>query len=470
MRSHHTPGALLLCTLLLGCSSDDPPAGDAAVLDHGPDAPLSDARVVDGNPTADATGATIVEKVFVGRAASLPVMLDLLTAGKRQFVAYYNKDRYMTVASRTLGSTTWTYFVTPSKLPWDGHNYVVMELDSDNQLHVSGNMHGSKLNYYRTTKPLDITTLTRVPAMVGKDETRVTYPTFLKGPKGELVFHYRAGQSGDGVTIFNRYDTATKTWSRLLDKPLFGAPGMNAYPHGPVMLGGAYHVAWVWRNTPNSATNHDPSYARSVDLVNWTRADGTKIALPITTQNGDIVDPVPTNSGLENFNIKVGIDGKGRPIVSYHKWDAQGDTQLYNARFEGKAWKIHQTSSWKGRYVPGSSASGPRLFIQPVRVEPDGGLSQAFSHWKESPDRNTNWRLDGATLKPIGTYPYLKNVIRALVYGTVTSPYPGMRPASIIGRGDKPEHRMYFLHWEVVDTKGSSWPPPTDMHVYKIKL
>jgi hypothetical protein len=40
----------------------------------------------------------------------------------------------------------------------------------------------------------------------------------------------------------------------------------------------------------------------------------------------------------------------------------------------------------------------------------------------------------------------------------------------LTGRGTKPEHRFYFLRWEVVDSKGSTWPPATDQHVYKLAL
>lgn len=247
-----------------------------------------------------------------------------------------------------------------------------MALDRSNNLHVAGNMHGVPLNYYRTTTALDVTSLTKVAKMVGTDEAKVTYPTFLHGPKGQLAFHYRSGDSGDGRRFFNSYDETKKTWSRLLDKPLFASPGMNAYPDGPVLLGGAFHVAWVWRDTPDSATNHDPSYARSPDLICWTKADGTKLTLPLTNTNSEIVDPVPVKSGLENFNIKVGVDHLHRPVVTYHKWDAKGDTQLFNARFEKSAWKRYQTSNWKGRYLPGSSSTGPKLFLFPVTVESGG--------------------------------------------------------------------------------------------------
>ena len=41
--------------------------------------------------------------------AGHPVGFCLLTQAPHQFVAYYDADRHMTVAQRTLDSTEWTY-------------------------------------------------------------------------------------------------------------------------------------------------------------------------------------------------------------------------------------------------------------------------------------------------------------------------------------------------------------------------
>ncbi len=41
-------------------------------------------------------------------------------------------------------------------------------------------------------------------------------------------------------------------------------------PQGPVRgPDGLFHVVWVWRDTPDRATNHHLSYARSRDLQRW---------------------------------------------------------------------------------------------------------------------------------------------------------------------------------------------------------
>src|SRR5690606_21597784 len=94
---------------------------------------------------------------------------------------------------------------------------------------------------------------------------------------------------------------------------------------------GRYHMCWVWRDTPDCATNHSLSYAVSADLVNWERSDGTPIPLPITFATGEIVDPVPPGGGLINGNARLGFDGEGRPVISYHKHDDNGHTNIFAA-------------------------------------------------------------------------------------------------------------------------------------------
>jgi hypothetical protein len=198
-----------------------------------------------------------------------PVGFAMLTHSNRQFLAYYSAERAMTLAQRELGTNVWTFVGLPSKLGWDSHNYVTLAVDNAGYLHVSGNMHCVPLVYFRSSKPLDIREMVPVHRMTGEREGRVTYPRFMKGPDGALLFTYRDGSSGNGSTIWNRYDSGSKAWSRLMREPLFDGQGlMNAYPHGPVLgQDGFYHLSWVWRDTPACETCHDLSYIRSRDLI-----------------------------------------------------------------------------------------------------------------------------------------------------------------------------------------------------------
>ncbi len=81
-----------------------------------------------------ATRVLDVAKVWSGH----PAGFALLTWGQKQFVAYYDDNRQMTVAQRTLDSDTWQYAKLDSQVGWDSHNYITMAADSDGYLHLCG--------------------------------------------------------------------------------------------------------------------------------------------------------------------------------------------------------------------------------------------------------------------------------------------------------------------------------------------
>jgi hypothetical protein len=413
-----------------------------------------------------------------------PVGFDLLTHGEHQFVAFYDAERRMTVAQRRLDSETWT-FVRPegrmlerrkrstTQLEWDSHNYLTMALDSEGHLHLAGNMHVDPLIYFRTTKPLDITTLTRIDRMVGENEDRCTYPVFMTGPNDELLFRYRDGSSGNGVDFYNQYDPKTQTWRRLLDRPLLDGQGkMNAYSRVPTLgPDGRYHLIWMWRDTPDCATNHDISYARSRDLVHWENCRGEPLTLPITLASDTIVDPVPPGGGMINMTQSLGFDSKDRPVVSYHKFDANGKTQAYSARLEDGKWRIYQTSDWDYRWeFSGGGSVGAEIRLGGIFVERDGGLSQTYSHVKHG---SGIWKLDEATLRPSGSYPPPP----ALLPGELrkpTSDFAGMSVRLQTGRGEGNVAGVkYVLRWETLgpnrDRPRKEGPAPSELKLYEVR-
>lgn len=402
-----------------------------------------------------------------------PVGFCLLTHGQTQYVGYYDDQRRMTVASRVLRDDVWEKQVLPSSVKWDSHNYITMAVDADGHLHVAGNMHGSPLTYFRTKRTGDVTSLERVASMTGENETRCTYPRFLRGPKDELLFTYRDGGSGNGITLYNVYDTATRSWRRLLDRPLLDGRGeVSAYPIGPTRgPDGLFHMCWVWRDTPDAETNHTLSYARSRDLVNWTKADGTPLELPLTQESADIIDPVPPRGGLLNGNTRLGFDAQQRVIVSYHKHDEHGHTQIYNARFEGGRWVLHEASDWDYHWEFGGRGSlGTGMRVGDVTLEPDGTLTQTYRHPKFG---SGTWRLDPDSLKPLGKVK--KPPARPAALGKVESPFPGMQVkwAADIGDGGEPSV-TYWLRWEALPAnrdqpRPKPWPEPSMLRVYKIR-
>lgn len=404
--------------------------------------------------------------------AGHPVGFALLTHEDRQFLAFYDAERHMTVGVRSLEEEAFELARLPRQTGWDSHNYITMAIDDGGYLHLSGDMHGVPLVYFRTARPGDIRSFEKIDAMVGGLENRVTYPRFFRGPNNELIYTYRHGGSGNGEQIYNRYDHETKTWARLLDQPLVTGEGQkNAYLRGPSRgPDGYFHLCWIWRETPDCETNHHVSYARSRDLIQWEKGNGEKIDLPITFATGDLVDPVPPGGGAINGNVMLGFDSSRRPIVSYHKFDDNGNTQLYNARLEEGEWKTYQASSWDYRWwFEGRGSITFEIRIGPVQTASAGQLRQNFSHPRHG---KRTLILDEETLQPIEEKPAPAS--RRTELDQVESDFPGMqvRWANDLGRGGRKGVR-YALRWETLPqnrdrAREGDLPEPVMLRLYEM--
>lgn len=400
-----------------------------------------------GRAAAEAT-ALDLEPVW----SAHPVGFCLLTRPPHQFAAYYDAGRRMTVAQRRLDGTAWRFTKLDTAVGWDSHNYVTMALDRAGRLHVSGNMHCVPLIYYRSETPFDAATLKRMPGMTGDREKRATYPVFLRDRAGALVFRYRDGSSGNGDDLYNVYDETTAAWRRLLDQPLLAGGGlMNAYcsvpERGP---DGRFHIVWVWRDTGDCASNHDLCYARSDDLVKWTDSAGRPLALPITVATAEVVDPVPPRGGLINVNRELGFDHAGRPVLTYHKYDAAGDLQAYAARREAGGWVIRQLSDWKGYRWEFGGGGTIQVEVRIGGAVPagEGRLAVDYRYGRGS----GTWILDESTLKPIpGAKRPPGGPGLPHAFTKVESKFPGMLKKVAHDVGEPTAGSQYALVWETLD-------------------
>ncbi len=346
---------------------------------------------------------TFAESLDIGNAWSgQAVQFSLFTGINSQFVAYYDENRQMTIASRTLNESKWSYQKLDSFFGWDSHNYITMSMDLDNQLHVTGNMHCDPLYYLKTKATNDIGSLTWIGGMLGVQERRVTYPTFFYF-KGYLAFHYRNGSAGNGETFFNVFIESQDRWFRFNRESLFDGAKNSSYFLGPVKdANGVYHIVWMWRSNSDAATCHNLSHVQSVDLIHWETSRSTSITLPISVTTGSIIDPVPSGGGLLNTRFYMGFDSQNRLIVTYHKYDEMGFSQIYNARLENGDWHIYQMSHWRGRWDFGGGGSLPALIPgqAAVELEDDGSLTQAFNGFND----HGVWLLDEDSLSITGYY------------------------------------------------------------------
>ena len=416
-----------------------------------------------------------------------PVSFALLTHAGRQFVAYYDGERRLTVAARVLPSAQWTTVQPegvwndvrhrPSNVTgWDSHNFLRLAVDRDGCLHLSGNMHVDPLVYYRTKKPLDITTLERLDRMTGERETRCTYPVFFKNAGGDLLFRYRDGASGNGSDLYNIYDTATRAWRRVLDQPVLEGEGQrNAYALDPVLgPDGRFHLVWMWRDTPDCATNNTLSYARSRDFLHWENSRGEPIALPITITRAEIIDAAKPQEGLINMTFNLGFDAAQKPVVVYHRYDAAGHSQAYIARPASDAktasagWPVQALSAWKFKWTFSGGGSIPaEVTLGAPRLGADGIFTVDFSTTHAGAGAG-RWRVRADTLERVAEEPPLPPALPVSLQ-PVESAYPGLEVHSLVSRY---EGRRYVLRWETMprnrDLPREAAPPPTPLRMYEL--
>ena len=407
--------------------------------------------------------------------ADFPVGFAFLVSGDWQFIAYYNKHRELTVAARKTTDPKWNYKILPTKVGWDSHNRIALAMDRENCLHLSGNMHNDTLIYFKTERAHDISTFKKVfPLVSTQDESRCTYPKFIKNAAGALIYSYRKGGSGNGITISNIYNEPSKSFQRLTDQPLFdGLNQMSAYASGPVLGPDQFfHMLWLWRDTPACETNHDLSYARSRDLMSWETQGGQKVALPLTPLLDQLtVDPVPPGGGAINGGAKLFFDANDKPMIAYMKYDSLGKSQLFLAASRDGKWLIKQVSNWDYRWAfsgPGSITFEIRL--QNCYVNPAGEIVIAYQHIK---------RGQGELIVDPTSLSLLEDRPRTM---TENSPYPAelLTPSSgidsvavswkKIDASPETPNEYYALRWETMGKRRFYKPRSTPVKPSVMKL
>jgi hypothetical protein len=398
--------------------------------------------------------------------ADFPVGFSSVSYHDFQFIAYYNKERFLTVASRKLSDKIWNYSILPTRVGWDSHNNITMTMDRDLCLHVTGNMHNDSMTYFITEKPLDISTFRKIfPLIKVEDELSCTYPGFINTSDGKVIYKYRIGGSGNGVTITNTYDETAKSFKRLTDKPLFDGLGeMSAYPSGP-RLGpdGIYHLAWLWRNTPHCETNHSLSYARSSDLVHWENLQGTEYKLPITSRTNQFtVDPISPGGGALNGAYRLFFASDNTPLLAYMKFDENGNNQFYVAKSQNGQWIINQVSDWDYRWA----FSGPGSITFEIRIKNafiDKNNQIVINYWHKKygdgaliVDANTLVPIEDMAIDPVHQSKYPEELMQHSVDAAgLTVHWMDLRNKS------ESKNEYYSARWETIG-KSRFYKPPKD--------
>lgn len=265
---------------------------------------------------------------------------SLVSVADTQYVAYYNAEGYVVVGKRKLGTSSWQLKQTSFKgNVRDAHNVICIIADGDGYLHLSWDHHNNPLRYAKSVAPgaLEFTDL--MP-MTGIAESRISYPEFYKLPNGNLIFFYRDGASGNGNLVINGYDTKTKQWRMLQQNLISGEGKRNPYWQAYVDAQGTIHISWVWRESPDVASNHDLCYARSKDGgKTWEQSTGDAYALPISEASAEYANYIPQQHELIN-QTSMFADEKGNPFIATYWRDSGSAVPQYHLVFKsGVSWQ-----------------------------------------------------------------------------------------------------------------------------------
>ena len=158
--------------------------------------------------------------------------------------------------------------------------------------------------------------------------------------------------------------------------------------------------------------------------------------------------------------------------MTYHKYDDNGNSQVYNARWELGAWKIAQATQWTTRWSFQGGGSIPfDVRVSGVKSDGGGGLTQSWSHWELGRER---WQLNPETMTAEKKLDLPPNRLPSN-FGQLESEFPGMavRRASDLGKSPEPG-TFYVLRWETLGPnrdrpRTPPLPEPTSLKLYKIR-
>lgn len=288
-----------------------------------------------------------------------------------QYIAFYNHESKVVLGKRKLTETAWQ--LTETRFGGnaeDAHNSISIMVDGTGYLHMAWDHHGNKLHYSRSKTPHSLEMQDEMP-MTGQFETNVTYPEFFRLPNGNLIFMFRDGRSGLGNLVLNQYDVVTQQWKNVHSNLVSGESKRNAYWQAVTDKKGTIHISWVWRESPDVASNHDMCYARSTDGgKTWEKSTGETYTLPITAATAEYVARIPQKSELIN-QTSMAADDAGNPFIASYWRDAgdsvpqyrlialqNGSWQTMNSGFRKMPFSLSGVGS---KYIP---ISRPQILVK----------------------------------------------------------------------------------------------------------
>lgn len=223
----------------------------------------------------------------------------------------------------------------------DAHNCVSVAVDGSGYVHLIWCRHDGKMFYARSLSALGLDF--EQYEVIGKDEDKTTYPEFYRQPSGDLLLVYRAGYSGNGKLILNRYICRQKRWIRVYDALIDGNGQESPYWQVCTDKLGRLHISWCWRENNNVNSNHDMCYMCSTDAdcTHFTDIAGKELSVPQTPENAQPIFRIPQSSSLIN-QTSMTTDENNLPYIATY-WQCNGVLQYMLLMVEQGQWKVINT-------------------------------------------------------------------------------------------------------------------------------
>ncbi|MBL7742508.1 MAG: BNR repeat-containing protein [Chitinophagaceae bacterium] len=372
-------------------------------------------------PVSRHVSITDVDSGWSGNSVNAVVFRknSLVSFGDTQFISFYDAKGFVVLGKRKAGEKNWqlnkTGYTGNIK---DAHNSISIMVDGEGYLHLAWDQHNNSLNYCKSKEPLSLEMSEKIK-MTGIAENSVSYPEFYKMPGGDLMFLYRDGGSGRGNLVVNKYNIRTGQWSQLHNNLIDGERQRNAYWQACVDDKGIIHISWVWRESPDVASNHDMCYARSTDGgATWERSTGEKYNLPVTAATAEYALSILQKSELIN-QTSICTDGNGSPVIASYWREEHSSIPQYHIVYKKKGqWQVQDLGfrrtafSLSGagtKQIPVSRpqvvawSKGKKTCVAMIFKDEERG-SKVSVAWKKNINSKKKWKVIDLTLKPVGAW------------------------------------------------------------------
>lgn len=351
---------------------------------------------------------------------------SIISFGNTQVASFYNSAGYVVLAKRKLGSSNWELKQTSLRGNIrDAHNGISIMIDGAGYLHIAWDHHNNQLHYAVSKAPLSLE-MNNPVSMTGKFESSVSYPEFYRLKNGNLLFLYRDGGSGRGNLVINQYHLKSKSWSQLHSNLIDGEGKRNAYWQACIDQSGTIHLAWVWRETPDVASNHDMCYAKSIDGgKTWINSNNKKYALPINNTTAEYAWRIAPKSELIN-QTSIGADNKGNPFIATYWRDSGSNVPQYHVIYkQQQRWQAESLSFRKSSFTLSGMGTKQIPISRPQVIVNNGAGTEIIFVFRDEErnnkvsiakrnlaSKNKQWQLIDLTDYSVGSWePSFDNIL-----------------------------------------------------------